>query len=314
MGNRSTFFEEREDEVTITQLTTFLRIAEQGNFSSAADMLGYAQSTVTMQVKQLEDELGVVLFDRLGKNVVLTSAGERLLGYAEKMKRIEREIYEDVPVADEPSGVLKLGVSESLCYNRVPQYLLEYTRIYPKVEIRIQFVTRDTFPEQLKKGVVDLVYTLNPLIEREELIQLYKKPETMGFYGSPEHALAGGKRVTEEDLADVPLLLTSQGCQLRKMLLEDLEKKGIVPKIALETSSKEILKQFAMNGLGIAFLPDMAAQEEVREKKLIRLNWRGNAFPAYSQIFVHKDKHVGKAIQGLVDIIADELQEEQRKS
>lgn len=110
--------------MTIIQLTTFLEIASLGNFSLAAESLGYAQSTVTMQIKQLEEELGVELFDRLGKSVVLTAAGARLIGYAEKMKQLEREILLDIPISDEPNGTLKIGVSETLCYHLFPQYLL----------------------------------------------------------------------------------------------------------------------------------------------------------------------------------------------
>jgi len=80
------------------------------------------------------------------------------------------------------------------------------------------------------------------------------------------------------------------------------------PDILLETSSKEVLKQFASNGLGVAFIPDMTAEREVESKHLVRLDRRGNAFPIYSQIFVHKHKHVSKAISSLVDIIQKEIQ------
>lgn len=289
--------------MTITQLMTFLKIAETGNFSAAANELGYAQSTVTMQIKQLEDELGVMLFDRLGKSVSLTAAGERLLVHARKMQQLEREILADVPMSDEPSGVLKLGISESLCYNRFPPLLLAYTRANPKVDIRIQFIMHDTFPEQLKNGTLDLCYTLNPLIEREDLRLLGKTEERLCFYAAPAHPLAARKRVTEQDLTDVPLLLTAHNCSFRKMLLEDLERAGVRPRIALETSSKEILKQFAANELGVAFMPDMAAEEEVKAGTLVRLNWAGSAFPIYSQLFVHKDKNVNPAIRALVDMI-----------
>ena len=97
--------------MTLIQLETFISIEKTGSFSGAASELGYAQSTVTMQMKQLEDELGCLLFDRLGKRVVLTAEGERLLGYARKMVEIEREIRLSVPEGDEPSGILRLGIS-----------------------------------------------------------------------------------------------------------------------------------------------------------------------------------------------------------
>ncbi|MBR5421001.1 MAG: LysR family transcriptional regulator, partial [Lachnospiraceae bacterium] len=107
--------------MTITQLETFLNITEKGSFSAAASSLGYAQSTVTTQIKQLEEELDCRLFDRLGKTIVLTSQGERLVAYAEKMLQLEREIHLDLSDEQIPSGVFKIGVSESLCYNHVPE-------------------------------------------------------------------------------------------------------------------------------------------------------------------------------------------------
>ena len=98
-----------------TQLETFLKITETQNFTAAANLLGYAQSTVTMQIKQLEEELGCLLFERLGKKVVLTPEGRKLSAYAERMMQLEREIMLEVPEAREPAGVIRLGVSESLC-------------------------------------------------------------------------------------------------------------------------------------------------------------------------------------------------------
>lgn len=293
--------------MTLTQLRTFLEIADTGSFTSAADKMGYAQSTVTMQIRSLEEELGTPLFDRLGKTVVPTDQGIRLMAYAEKMLQMEREIRSDIKGSDSPSGLLKIGVSETLCYKRFPEILLRYRNMYPEVEIQLTFVTHDTFPGMLRSGAVDMVYTLNPLIERDDLRLLSKKEESLGFYVSPDHKLAKKRKITENDLEDTPLLLTSHGCNFRNMLLEDLEDEGITPKIAIETSSKEILKQFAINGAGVAFIPDMSAQDELRDGKLVRLNWKGANFPVYSQVFVHKDKHITSAIKEMTELIAGYL-------
>lgn len=286
--------------MTITQLSTFLKITEMNSFSAAANSLGYAQSTVTTQIKQLEDELGCVLFERLGKTISLTSSGERLIAYAEKMLQLEREIRLDVTDEENPAGILKLGVSESLCISRFPKTLMEYKKDNPRTEIRIQFVMHDNIPELLQKGELDLVYTLNPLIEDERVRILHKKREKLGFYVSPDHSMAG-RTIREEDLKDVPLLLTGHNCNFRHMLVSDLEKNGILPKIVLETSSKEVLKQFAAGGFGVAFIPDMAAEAEQKNGKLKRLTWKGADFPVYSQILIHKDKHQSKAINSLVE-------------
>ena len=111
--------------MTITQLSTFIKITESGSFSAAASSLGYAQSTVTTQIRQLEEELGCQLFDRLGKTVSLTSAGERLISYAKRMLQLERDIHLEISDDDDdPAGVIRLGVSESLCMDRLPSILM----------------------------------------------------------------------------------------------------------------------------------------------------------------------------------------------
>ena len=289
--------------MTIIQLTTFLKIAQTKNFTTAAEQLGYAQSTVTMQIKQLEDELGCPLFERLGKRIVLTPEGEKLVGYAQQVVQLEREILTEVPSSDEPTGVLNIGVSESLCYSKIPDLLMKYKKKYPKVEIRIKFIMHDTFPELLRSGELDVVYTLNPETDIPDLTLIVSKRETLGFYASPEHPLARKRSVSEADLEGVPLLISDHDCSFRQMLLEDLADKRIPATIALETSSKEILKQFAMKGLGVAFMPDMAAKNEVIEKKLKRLKWKGEDLPIYSQVFVHKDKHINKALEAFLKLV-----------
>ena len=291
--------------MTIIQLETFLKITETGSFTAAANLLGYAQSTVTTQIKMLEEELGCLLFERLGKTVALTPEGERLTAYAEKMMQTEREIRLEVPAKEEVAGILRLGVSESLCYNRLPKVLLEYREKFPKMDIQLSFVMHDSFPAQLKKGNLDLVYSLNPVLACPDLEVLYDRPEELGFFASPAHPLAKRKGITEKDLEGVPLLLTSHTCSFRHMLLEDLEKAGVTPRIALETSSKEILRQFAVNELGVAFMPEMTVRNELEKGLLKKLDWAGQHFPIFSRVLVHRDKHVSRAMRELIGIISE---------
>lgn len=292
--------------MTLTQLSTFIAIVENGSFTAAANQLGYAQSTITTQIKLLEDELNCQLFERLGKSLTLTEEGRRLTEYARKMLQIEREIMLEIFSIDEPGGILKVGVSDSLCYHELPKMLANFKKQYPKVEIQLQFITHDTFPSLLKKGELDIVYTLNPSIDAPELTLLYEKEETLGFYVSPNHPLAGKEQVKEKDLNNMPLLLTGQNCNFRKMLLKALYEKHIVPRIVLGTSHKEILKQFAIDNLGIAFIPDITAEKELSAGVLRKLDWRGKAFPIYSQVFIHKDKTANITINEFVKMIKQE--------
>ena len=289
-----------------TQLETFLKLVETKSFTATANMLGYAQSTVTTQIKQLEEELGCLLFERLGKRLVVTTEGEKLIVYAQQMLKLQREILLEVSASKIPSGLIKLGVSESFCYNRLPECLMQYKKAYPGMDIQLQFIDHDTFPALLKNGALDLVYTLNPIIENPELKMIYKEKETLDFFASPDHPVAKKKRVKEKDLEGIPLLLTSHNCSFRHMLLQDFIDHQITPRIEMETSSKEILKQFAINGLGIAFMPSMVATKEVKSGILKRIDWAGDDFPVYSQVFIHKDKHLNTAMNDLIKLISED--------
>ena len=289
-----------------TQLETFLKLVETKSFTATANMLGYAQSTVTTQIKQLEEELGCLLFERLGKKLTLTAEGEKLIVYAQQMLKIQREILLEVSAAKIPSGIIKLGVSESFCYHRLPESLMVYKKEFPEMDIQLQFIEHDTFPALLKSGALDMVYTLNPLIDNTELKMIHKRKETLTFFASPDHPITKKKKVNEKDLEGIPLLLTSHNCSFRHMLLQDFMEHQVTPKIELETSSKEILKQFAINGLGIAFMPTMVATEEVKNGLLKKIDWAGADFPVFSQLFIHKDKHVSKAMDELIRRIIDE--------
>ena len=108
------------------QLRTFLKICETSGFTSAASALGYAQSTVTTQIKLLEEELNVQLFDRIGKSISLTEEGKKLLPYAKQIKQTERDIFNNVTPSIEATGHLIIGAAESLCNLLVPKIVKIY--------------------------------------------------------------------------------------------------------------------------------------------------------------------------------------------
>ena len=119
----------------IRQLNTFCTAAKTLNFTRTVEMLNYAESSVTMQIQALEDELGVRLFERLGKSLKLTSAGERLLSYSQHILRLVDEAKTAVSAGDEPQGTLTIGSVESLCTYRLPPLLKAFRSRFPKVRL-----------------------------------------------------------------------------------------------------------------------------------------------------------------------------------
>nr|WP_307728664.1 LysR family transcriptional regulator [Alkalicoccobacillus plakortidis] len=148
----------------LRQLVTFKTIVEKNGFNKAAEYLGYAQSSITTHIKDLEKELGSPLFDRLGKKVILTNYGVQFLPYANKII----ELYnQSLNINKEPQGDLTLGISESLTICRVPLLLLEFKKKYPKVNLYVKSLENYDVTKSLQSGEIDISLVL----EKEEWVQ-----------------------------------------------------------------------------------------------------------------------------------------------
>ena len=144
----------------VRQLNTLIRAAQFQSFSKAAESLGYSQSAVTVQIKALEEELGVRLFDRMGKRVILTAQGQCFLEYAnsilDTIHNARRALSEDA----ELEGCLHIGTLESLCFFRLPGLMHQFRLEHPKVSLRVTTGSPEELIEKMERGEVDLICIL----------------------------------------------------------------------------------------------------------------------------------------------------------
>lgn len=290
------------------QLKTFLMIYETNGFSSAANVLGYAQSTVTTQIKLLEHELQVTLFNRIGKSISLTPEGKKLLPYAKHILQIERNIYNDISNSSEPDGQLVIGTPESLCNLLVPNIIKEFKNRYPKVNIEIKLATSNKLLKLIRDNEVDIAFTIGNKIEETDFISYPLSKEKIIFLVSPTHPLAQNKEITLEQISKYPLLLTSNNCDYRAALVSLAKQRGLNLNIALETSNVNTLKLFAVSGLGIAFLPYIAVMDSISSSELISLDFNEDAFDMTSEIIYHKDKHIFNTLKLFIDTTREIIQ------
>jgi len=284
------------------QLRTFLKICETSGFTSAASALGYAQSTVTTQIKLLEEELNVQLFDRIGKSISLTEEGKKLLPYAKQIKQTERDIFNNVTPSVEAKGHLIIGAAESLCNLLVPKIVKKYKEIYPNVNIEIRFGNSKIFPILLRTNEIDLAFSIGKKIEDKDIISYSLQKERMSLLVTPTHPLAALKQITLQQISEYPLLLTSTDCAYRASLLNMANKLDLPLNVALETGNVHALKQFAISGLGIAFLPYVAVEDVLNSGELVELDWAGDDFDIISEIIYHKDKHTFEAMRCFLEL------------
>ena len=284
------------------QLTIFKTAAQELNFTRTATILGYAQSSITSHIQSLEDELGLKLFERIGKRLVLTNPGAKLIKYADQILGLQEEAKEAIGQSSEPSGTLTICVSETHCTYRLPSLLNEFQTKYPNVELIFRpGICEREFPILLSKGLVDVALLSMSPAEFENLIvdKLFQEPIVV--ICQPEHILTHKKKIKPEDLANQNLLLTEK-CDYRNKFEDWLEEAKVYPHNRLELADVEAIKRCVMAGVGIAALPKIAVQKEVEEGKLAILPTNSLEFPIFAQLFWHKDKWISPALRAFLDV------------
>ncbi len=290
------------------QLKTFLKIVDSNSFTGAASALGYAQSTVTTQIKNLEEELHSPLFERIGKTITLTSEGKLLVPYARQVIQIERSIFNDLSPATNLTGHLVIGAAESLCNLLVPKIVRQFKQNYPGVNVEIRFGNSGIFPELLKRGEIDVAFSIGKKMDENNFISYLTRKERMCMLVNPMHPLADTEQVTIDTITQYPLLLTSRSCAYRSALTRMAKEHTLPINIALETGNVQALKQFATSGIGITFLPYVAVEDSIISGELIELHWAGEDFGIISEVVIHKNKHIFPALEHLLSIAKTMMQ------
>lgn len=291
----------------IRQLKTFITIANTLNFTKAADMLGYAQSSVTTQIKLLEEELKVKLFDRIGKNVYLTPSGNILLTYALQILKLEEEAKEAVYTDEGIKGTVTIGSVESLCASRFPPIYQKFHERFPQVEVVIKLCPSCNLKESLRENTIDVGFFLDTQSEDADMVTVLDMDEPMEILASPNHPLASKDLVHPADLNGQAFILTETGCSYRSLFEQILSKSGIVPRSRLESGNNQAIIQLTLSGMGITFLPRIAVENELKDQKLVALKWSGPKVQIMSRLVYHKDKWISPAIKAFLEIAKEEL-------
>lgn len=285
-------------------LQTFMAVADAPGFTRAAELLGYAQSSVTAQIKALEAELGVPLFERLGKRVVLTEQGQRLRGYATRLLQLEAEARQAVAATTEPSGTLYVGAPESQCTYRLPPLLTRFRERYPRVKLVFQPGSCANLRRLVVEGKLDVAIVMDPDVSPQGVNLHTIAQDPILVLARPDHPLASRPHVAPVDLADETVLHTEADCSYRQRFDRLLAEHGVRPEVALEFASLEAIKVAAMAGLGLAVLPELAVQAEVAQGKLAVLPLAPR-FAVKTQAVWHKDKWLSPALSAFLDLLRD---------
>jgi len=290
----------------LRQLTTFRTVATLLNFSRAAEELNYVQSSVTTQIQALEEELGVQLFDRLGKRVAVTDAGRRLLPYAEKILSLVQEAHSIVATDEVPAGSLTITAPETLCSYRLPALLLQFRERYPQVRLIFRLSQCVAICSGISEGSADVAFAIEEPIHSTSLVTEILVPEPLLILAPPNHRLSHLPTLDPLELEDETFLLTEAG-SYRDLFERALSKVGIRLAMNLDFSSVEAIKQCVMAGMGIGFLPEVTVATDVAQGRLAMLNWEGHCFQVYTQMVWHKEKWISPAMRAFLEMAREVL-------
>ena len=191
----------------LRQLNTFRIVAEQLNFTRTAELLHLAQSSVSAHIRGLEKELGIMLFDRIGKQVYLTDAGEKLYSYACKLDGMTDEIRSVVAGEKYLQGSLTIRMPETLANVYMPEVIEQYNRHYPDVRINFINCSDKELARELSTGRIDIALLLTDDLTMKDVNIEFLKTEQLVLCSSPEHPLAEKEFVQPTDLDNQLLLL-----------------------------------------------------------------------------------------------------------
>lgn len=291
------------------QLQIFLAVAEELNFTRAAQRAHCVQSNVTAQIQSLEEELGAPLFERLGRKVLLTDAGQKFLPYAEKVLSTVRAAKKAISTGADPEGPLYIATSESVLTYRLPEVLKKFRAAYPAVELVFRPCFDEKIPELLESGKADLAISMLEGIDNPRLQWNRLLTERMTVIAGPDHALGNNRAIAPEDLNGQPLLLTEPGCAYRLKLDRLIALRNLRPASITEFTSSEAIKECVALGMGLGLLPKVVAAPELRQRRIVALEWQGPSLDIATHVIWHKDKWRSAAFDAFLDLLQKELQE-----
>ena len=283
----------------IKNLNTFIQVAELGSFSKAGERLGYSQPTISVQIKQLEQELGAKLFDRVGHMVRLTDKGQDTLLYAQEILRLSQQMSD--PRSAETLTTIRLATADSLCIPLLGKMFSGLRAAHPNIAVHLTTAGTGELFRLLDHNEVDLVCTLDTHIYNNSYVIAAEERIGVHFVVASQHPLAQKGALTKADLLQEDFLLTERGMSYRRLLDEWMARDSLQIQPVLEAGSADLILTLVEQGAGISFLPDYATAAAAERGTIVRLDAEDFRPELWVQLLYHKNKWLSRPMQAMLD-------------
>ena len=288
----------------LRNLITFIQVAELGSFTKAAAQLGYSQSTISFQIKQLEEELDCLLFERINHTITLTDRGRELISYAHQIRAITEEFRERSGNGKTITGHVRIVTPDSVCEEMVNTHYMDFHSQYPQVSIR--FTTADTAVmfDMLDHNEADLIITLDSHAYHKDYVIAKEERLPMHFVTSSGSGFAGRRGLSILDIVHEPFILTESGQGYRRVFDRELAKRSIDITPVLEIGRTDIITSLLTKGDMISFLPDFVTKPLVDAGVLCYLDICDMDIEIWKQLIYHKSKWMSKCLKTVIEYIS----------
>ena len=265
----------------IRQLRAFVAIAESGTFTAGALRVHVTQAAISMQIRQLENEIGARVFVRAPRHVILTEAGEQLLRRARHILREHDAALDEIAeLAGAERGRLRIGSASAMVLTeQLPSILKELRKQHPAAEISVMSGTSEVLVDQILAGEVDIAFVSLPVDVRGIKTERLSEDQLVAI-ASPRHKLAKQRTISAFTLAGERLILGERGGNTRRLIDQFFAQAGVTLRVAMELSRQQAIKRMVEEDMGVGIVPLQSVKEEVEKGKLVRwwiegaeINW-----------------------------------------
>lgn len=265
----------------IRQLRAFVAIAESGTFTAGALRVHVTQAAISMQIRQLETEIGAKVFVRAPRHVILTEAGEQLLRRARHILREHDAALDEIAeLAGAERGRLRIGSASAMVLtDQLPGILEELRAQHPGAEIGVTSGTSEVLVDQILAGEIDIAFVSLPVDVRGIKTERLSDDQLVAI-ASPRHKLAKQKTISAYTLAGERLILGERGGNTRRLIDQFFAQAGVTLHVAMELSRQQAIRRMVEADMGVGIVPLQSVVDEVEQGKLVRwwiegaqINW-----------------------------------------